>query len=197
MGFLAGILPPVAIALFVYTYAGGIQMTKISDLFWLLLRIYPKCLKFRCEMSEARQVTDLPLLYRFKQFYRDICQTPLDSILEVYDNEVVFKDPIHEINGIAELRTYLQKMNSGVSEGRFEYLDQLVGIGSAYIKWDMHFRHPKLGDKQISVRGMTHIQFSDRIYFHEDTYDMGAMIYEHLPLAGSVVRLIKHRLAQQ
>ena len=146
-------------------------------------------------MTEARLVTDKPLLNRFKLFYRDIRHTPLDDIMDVYADDVVFRDPVHEINGVAELRHYLDQMNGGVSEGRFEYLDQLVGADSAYIKWDMHFRHPKLGRQQISVRGMTHIQFSERIHFHEDTYDMGSMIYEHVPMIGLGVRFLKHRLA--
>jgi hypothetical protein len=146
-------------------------------------------------MSKARQVTDFPLLTRFKQFYRNIRQTPLDEILTIYADDVVFKDPIHKISGVAELSSYLERMNSNVIEGKFEYLDQLVGANSAYIKWDMSFRHPRLGNDMIWVRGMTHIQFSSRIYFHEDSYDVGAMLYEHVPLIGTGARFLKHRLS--
>ena len=147
-------------------------------------------------MSEARQVTDLPLLSHFKQFYQDIRHTPLDDVPMLYTDNVVFKDPIHKVIGLAELRSYLERMNKNVIEGKFVYLDQLVGASSAYIKWDMHFRHPRLGERPITVRGMSHIQFTDRIHFHEDTYDLGSMLYEHVPVIGAGVRFLKHRLAQ-
>jgi hypothetical protein len=59
----------------------------------------------------------------------------------------------------------------------------------------MHFKHPKLGNRLISVRGVSHLQISDKIDFHEDFYDMGAMLYEQLPLLGNVTRWLKLRLA--
>ncbi len=163
------------------------------------MRIFQETTQTKGEqtMSQARRVSDLPLLAQFKAFYRDIRLTPLHEIQDLYADDIVFIDPIHEIRGLASLCSYMEQMNAGVTAGRFEYLDQLVGNDSAYIKWDMHFHHPKLGSKMISVRGMTHIQFHERIYFHEDTYDLGAMLYEHVPIIRSGVRFIRNRLARQ
>jgi hypothetical protein len=59
----------------------------------------------------------------------------------------------------------------------------------------MHFRHPGLGDRLISVRGVSHLQINDKIDYHEDFYDMGAMLYEQLPLIGTVTRWLRLRLA--
>ena len=59
----------------------------------------------------------------------------------------------------------------------------------------MHFRHPKLGSKLIDVRGVSHLKWTDKIDFHEDFYDMGAMLYEQVPLIGSVTQWLKQRLA--
>jgi hypothetical protein len=76
-------------------------------------------------------------------------------------------------------------------------LDQLVGKDSAYIKWNMYFSHPKLGKETHVVRGMTQIQFTDRIYYHEDVYDMGQMIYEHVPVIGWAVKRLRKRMATE
>jgi hypothetical protein len=45
------------------------------------------------------------------------------------------------------------------------------------------------------VRGVSHLKISDKIDYHEDFYDMGAMLYEQLPLLGSVTRWLRLRLA--
>jgi hypothetical protein len=85
---------------------------------------------------------------------------------------------------------------ANITECRFEYLDEAASEKSAYIKWIMNFRHPKFGNRLISVRGVSHIQFNQQgIYFHEDFYDMGAMVYEQVPILGKIVVWIKKQLA--
>jgi hypothetical protein len=62
--------------------------------------------------------------------------------------------------------------------------------------WQMTFSHPRLRrGKALKVRGMTLIRFTDRIYYHEDFYDLGAMLYQHIPLLGTAVRHINRRLS--
>ena len=135
------------------------------------------------------------LIERFKLFYQDIKHIPLSHIGDVYDDKVIFKDPVQEVRSIEQLHAYLSDLCLDVHSGRFEYLDQMVTENSAYIKWNMHFKHPKLGNKTLTVRGISQIQFNERIYYHEDVYDLGQMLYEHVPLLGSVVKGLKKRLA--
>ena len=147
-------------------------------------------------MHQAATEDQLALIERFKAFYKDVKNPNLDSIGDVYAADIKFQDPIHQVTGIAELHAYLSDMCENVDSGRFEYLDQLVGVDTAYIKWNMYFSHPKLGKKTHVVRGMSQIQFSDRIYFHEDVYDMGQMIYEKVPVLRWAVNRLKQRLSQ-
>ncbi len=135
------------------------------------------------------------LIERFKLFYKDVKNPPLDEIGQVYTDSVYFKDPVHEVHGIDALHAYMEEVCHSVDSGRFEYLDELVGGGCAYIKWNMYFKHPKLSTETIVVRGMSHIQFSDRIYYHEDIYDLGEMLYEHVPVVSFLVKKLKQRLA--
>jgi len=135
------------------------------------------------------------LIRQFKIFYSDFNKMDLDRIGDIYSDNIIFRDPIHEIRGLANLQSYMTEMGENVSECRFEYLDVLASDGIAYIKWNMHFRHPKLSPEMISVRGVSQLNFDERIYFHEDVYDMGAMIYEHVPIIGFTTRFLKKRLA--
>lgn len=136
------------------------------------------------------------LIESFKAFYQDVTRPQLDKIDAIYTDDVRFKDPVHQLVGIEQLHAYLSAMCKSVNSGRFEYLDQLIGEGSAYIKWNMYFQHPKLGSETIVVRGMTQVQFDERIFYHEDSYDLGGMLYEHIPLLGFFVRKLKNRLTQ-
>jgi len=146
-------------------------------------------------MKGSKMDANSLLIERFKAFYQDVKRPQLDKINNVYTDDVLFKDPVHELRGAESLHAYLSDMCVKVHSGRFEYLDQIVSEDTAYIKWNMHFKHPKLGNKTITVRGMSQVQFNDRIYFHEDVYDLGQLIYEHVPLLGVVVKGLKKRLA--
>jgi hypothetical protein len=60
----------------------------------------------------------------------------------------------------------------------------------------MTFSHSGLnGGKPVQVRGVTLIRFTDRIYYHEDFFDLGAMLYQHVPVLGSVIRYLNNRLS--
>ncbi|MEL0637414.1 MULTISPECIES: nuclear transport factor 2 family protein [Marinomonas] len=137
------------------------------------------------------------LIEAFKAFYQDIKHIPLSKIDELYADNIIFKDPVQEVRSIEQLHAYMSDLCTDVNSGRFEYLDQMVSDNCAYIKWNMHFKHPKLGNKTLTVRGISQIQFNDRIYYHEDVYDLGQMLYEHVPLLGCVVKGLKKRLAVQ
>lgn len=133
----------------------------------------------------------------FKRSYQNLLQTDLSRLDDLYTREVVFKDPVHEVRGLVMLQDYMAEICRNVTECRFEFLDQLQSDHAAYIKWDMHYCHPRLAaGKRITLRGVSQIQFDERVYFHEDVYDMGSMLYEHLPLMGGVTRWLKARLAK-
>jgi esterase/lipase superfamily enzyme len=136
-----------------------------------------------------------PLLLLFKDYFKVLHDSDLSRLRDLYDEEIVFKDPVHEIRGLVELEDYFTSMCSDLSDCRFEYLDELISEDAAYVKWVMHFKHPKLGNRLISVRGVSHLKIGDKIEFQEDFYDMGAMLYEQLPLLGNVTRWLRLRLA--
>ena len=135
------------------------------------------------------------LIARFKSCFKILPEADLSLLREMYTDDVVFKDPVHEIRGLVGLEDYFATMISDLTDCRFEYLDEVVGERSAYIKWVMHYRHPRLGNRLVSVRGVSHLRFGDKIEFHEDVYDMGAMLYEQVPLLGNVTRWLRLRLA--
>jgi hypothetical protein len=140
----------------------------------------------------------MDLLQRFEQFYSDFKTADLARLEDLYFPQVQFRDPVREVSGIPQLRRYFSASRRSVAECRFEFCDRLHDEKQCFYEWRMHYRHPRLaGGDLLTLRGMSHIRFSgDSIVAHEDIYDMGAMLYEHVPVLRTGVRWLKQRLQE-
>ena len=59
----------------------------------------------------------------------------------------------------------------------------------------MQLNHPRLNaGAAVTVPGSTLIRFRDKVFYHRDYFDAGAMVYEQLPLIGMLIRAIKGRV---
>ncbi|MCU1732316.1 MULTISPECIES: nuclear transport factor 2 family protein [unclassified Pseudomonas] len=121
----------------------------------------------------------------------------LSRLDELYSDTIVFRDPLHEINGLPALRAYFDQLYANAQDIRYDFHDlDEVGAGRGYLRWTLHFRHPRLeGGKLISLDGCSHLRWTDRVHFHRDYFDAGALLYEHLPVMGSLIGWLKGRLA--
>lgn len=135
------------------------------------------------------------LLDRFKDTFRSLHGSDLSRLRRIYADGIVYRDPVQEIRGLVGLEDYFTAMRTDLDECRYEFLDELNGETSAYLKWNLHFRHPKPGGRLISVRGVSQLRLGEGIEFHEDFFDVGAMLHDQLPLLGNVTRWLRTRLA--
>jgi len=136
------------------------------------------------------------LIKRFMEFYEDFSLDNLGKLDNFYTPDIEFIDPIHRVDGILSLKRYLKKMAGNLSHYRIHYLDSLAVDNMAYLTWEMEFAHKRInGGQVVMLRGMSHLKFTSRVYYHEDCYDLGALVYEHLPLIGSLTRSVKARMA--
>lgn len=139
---------------------------------------------------------------RFKDYYETFSQKPLGYLAELYASDVVFVDPIHRITNREKLTQHFESICSGLTECRFEFVAESITETDAWFHWNMVYCHPKLnGGEHLQITGASHIAWYDEshpevgmVNYHEDFYDMGAMIYEHVPLLGRVIKTLKNRL---
>lgn len=132
------------------------------------------------------------------QFYRQLSKHNLDQLAELYHPHVVFEDSAHRIEGLAALQCYFVQLYQNVQRCDFTIHEQQQLGQNAFLTWTMHLQHPKLaGGTMISVQGTSCIKFEDgKVIYHRDYFDLGEMLYEHIPLLGRVIRCIKRRLGQ-
>lgn len=130
--------------------------------------------------------------------YQKLSKETLGNLTNIYHQDVVFEDAAHKLTGWDELSSYFDNLYQNVIDCSFDVKSTHQADDAGFIIWEMHLRHPKLksGDV-VSVQGVSHIQFKDgKVIHHRDYFDMGEMLYENLPLLGSVIKTIKKRLGQ-
>ncbi|WP_428821077.1 nuclear transport factor 2 family protein [Microbulbifer sp. MCCC 1A16149] len=139
------------------------------------------------------------LVNRIKRLYSDFLAADPGSIAEVYAENVEFSDPVHRIQGLGDMQGYFAGVAKNLQECRFEFDQTLIEGNTLNLWWTMHYRHPRLsGGKLLSLRGASLLRLDleqDRVLAHEDIYDLGAMVYEQVPLLGSVLRYVKRGIA--
>lgn len=136
-------------------------------------------------------------LEQFVDTYQQLNKHNLDSLREVYHPEVEFIDNLHHLKGIDPLIRYFEGQYSNLHNCKFDVLQTHQAGDNAWLVWDMRFAHPKLrGGKEITVNGASHLRLDDKVTYHRDYFDMGATLYEHLPIIGSAVRWIKQRASR-
>lgn len=144
-----------------------------------------------------------PTIQGVMNIYGSFDEKLIKSLDTIYRSDIEFVDPFHRIEGLSQLTGYFSGMLDGLDECRFEF-QQVVEdaqvaergrIGQAVLFWTMHYRHPKLAQgKKLQVSGSSHLKFQEKIFYHRDYFDAGAMIYEHVPLLGFGIRQVKKRL---
>lgn len=139
-------------------------------------------------------VSESACIEHFKDFFRVLHGSDLSGLRHLYSDDVVFKGPGYQVKGLVQLEDYYASMIGDLTQCRYEFLDQLVGNDAAYLKWVLHFRHPRHHERHFSLRGVSHLKWGERIYFHEEIYDADAILREQLPMFANVARWIKLRL---
>ena len=140
----------------------------------------------------------LLLIEHFKTLYRTMCAEDLQEelLIEVYAEDLQFQDSFHKLESRAAFLHYCSELYENLKSCDFDFHDQWINDGQAMLTWTMTYSHPKLKrGKPIKVQGASHLRFTDKIYFHQDYFDGGALLYEHVPVLGSIIQQLKKRMA--
>ena len=134
---------------------------------------------------------------KFLDVYRNLNSNNLERLQDIYTQNIRFVDPAHEIFGLEALTRYFAKLYENMDPPQFRFVHHLGSDFEGYVQWEMAFSHPRLANGgTIRVPGVSYLQFdeSGKTCFHRDYFDLGAMLYEQIPLLGRIVTYIKKRL---
>jgi ketosteroid isomerase-like protein len=132
---------------------------------------------------------------KVQHFFEKLNKDSMHLVTEFYDAEVDFQDPIGTIKGEKKMRKYYENMYKNVKSIKFEF-SQFVEAGDDVVGiWKMTLVTPNLkGGEPVVVDGNSVIKFKNgKAIYHRDYFDMGAFIYENIPVMGFMVRKVKER----
>jgi hypothetical protein len=134
---------------------------------------------------------------RIVEVFNGLNQETMDILHGFYHPDVHFIDPLGEIHGRADIRKYYENMYHTVQEIRFDFTDEVVTGDTHVAVWTMHLKAAGLnGGKPVVLDGNSVIKFGedDLVVYHRDYFDMGAFVYQHVPVLGWAVRKVNDKL---
>ncbi|MEM6484454.1 MAG: nuclear transport factor 2 family protein [Pseudomonadota bacterium] len=129
--------------------------------------------------------------------YDDLSLDTLSSLGDVYHPEVIFTDPVGSYQGLDHLDAYFRKLLNGNTDNTFSIEQLRFRENDGFVTWRMDFTTPRLNrGRRIVVDGASAISVeNDLIRSQRDYYDLGSMVYEHIPVLRNIVRGIRTRMA--
>lgn len=121
----------------------------------------------------------------------------LHILEDFYDEAVVFEDPLGRIEGLPALTQYYGRLYQNVSHIRFDFSNELIDGDQHLGVWTMHLQAAGLNKgREIQLEGCSLIRFgpAGKVVYHRDYFDLGAFVYEQIPLLKHILPIIKNRL---
>lgn len=119
------------------------------------------------------------------------------SLVEVlYTEDIYFEDPTQGTQGKAALMSHINSTFLNFSNFSFKSHRILTSDTDVFISWTQIFNHKKLaGGKTIHVEGSTYLKTRNgKIYYQRDYFDLGAVVYENLPIIGPIIKRLRSRI---
>jgi SnoaL-like domain len=108
-----------------------------------------------------------------------------------YHADVLFEDPLGRIEGLPDLKDYYAQMYENVQSIGFGFTNQIVDGDTHVAVWTMRMRAKGLNKgSEVILDGISLIRFgeNDLVVYHRDYFDVGAMVYEQVPVVRFFVR---------
>lgn len=134
---------------------------------------------------------------RIRTAYDKVRADNLYLLDELYDEELVFEDPLDRTEGLDEFKVYMEAMYQYVEEISWDYRDEVIDGDTHVLVWTMTLRTASLNKGEpFTIDGVSHLKFgeSNKIIYHRDYFDMGEYIYERVPVVKWFVNFVKRRM---
>ena len=134
-------------------------------------------------------------LYRVIDFFQSISADSARTLSLIYTEDVWFKDPFNEVQGLEQVSHIFTHMFEQVDAPRFVVTHSVLQDDQAFLTWDFLFRMRRFSNEEQCIRGATHVRFASdgRVAYHRDYWDAAEELYEKLPVVGSLMRWLKTR----
>lgn len=130
-------------------------------------------------------------------YFERLSANNLDELDDFYAERAWFKDPFHEVTGVAAIRAILQHTFAKLPGARFRVTRRFSGEDShAVILWEMDFVMP-VTRQPTTIPGATHLTFDaqGKVTQHRDYWDAAEELYARLPVLKWLMRGLARQAA--
>lgn len=129
------------------------------------------------------------------EFFAGLETNTLESrVLQAYAEAAVQDQPLGRFEGRPAILEQYRKVLEGSESIAFEVRDEFVSGEETIVLWSLVLHYT--GKDPVSIDGASHLKMAaGKIAVQRDYYDLGAAVYERIPVLGAVVRWIKGRLS--
>ncbi len=147
-------------------------------------------------LSEAETKAALD---RFTEFLQGIGSAEYieKEVANVYSKDAYLNDTLKSLHNREEIKEHFLKTSETMNTYSVEIEDIASTDQGHYIRWTMKFSAPKLASgKEIESIGITYVVFDQqgKAVLHQDYWDSVSGMFEHVPIIGGGIRMIKKRL---
>ena len=135
---------------------------------------------------------------KLKYFFQKLDKNSMSLVSEFYSTDAEFIDPIGKMKGAAALKKYYEGLYENAEEIRFDFSNVYESGNTVVGIWSMTLKTKKLnGGEPYTVDGNSVVTFdpaTGKAIYHRDYFDMGAFVYEKVPVVGFVIRKLRENL---
>ncbi len=153
-------------------------------------------------IPQAGNLTDAQAdeaLDRFGEFLKNIGSVEYieNEIANVYAENGYLNDTLKTLPNREAIKQHFLKTSKTMTSYSLEIEDSVKTKDGYYVRWTMKFSAPKLagGTELVSI-GMSHVIFDaeGKVLLHQDFWDSTSGLFEHIPVLGGGIRIVKKRL---
>jgi hypothetical protein len=134
-------------------------------------------------------------LERYARFWEELSAARLPALADLLARDVRFKDPFNDVRGVAATMAVMRAMFDHGSPS-FAISERALGAaGTGFLRWRCTIARAR--GPAIVLEGVSEIRFdaAGLVIEHVDHWDAAEQVYEHVPVLGALLRMVKRRLS--
>ena len=131
---------------------------------------------------------------RYIEFLENLTSENVSELSAYIDNDVIFQDPFHRVQGAEQMVKIINKMFNRVSNVNFCVIDHVVNNDVVFFGWDVD---GLLLGKNWQVNGVPYLKYNKdlKILEHIECWDAASQLYEQFPVVGSLFKHLRRRIS--
>ncbi|MEO5668033.1 MAG: nuclear transport factor 2 family protein [Bdellovibrionota bacterium] len=131
-----------------------------------------------------------------QEFFSRLNKNTMPLVNEFYAMDAHFQDPTVDLMGADRIRAHYAHQYEGLEFIKWDFGHESIDGERHVLPWKMTLKHPGLnGGEEYAVDGISVIDMrAGKAFYHRDYFDMGAFVYERIPVMRTLVKFLKGRM---